>query len=177
MHTTTSVRTVLCSSRREITLISLRLTVPNRQVMGPRRMSCGTGLTPSNSSFCSTVFHLVEKSSLVWVPCTISSLYIKVQPAKTVPRRHQGETFYFTYFIWSIMTDQTSLRNSRFGGDFLSARNFHSRPHLTSKDIHERLLSSFVQTHKYDDSKSTKRSFAHRVSLRLRHRSLGVDKL
>ena len=61
MQTTTSVRTVHCSSRREIILISLRLTVSNRQVMGPRRKSCGTDFTPCNSSYCSTVFHLVEK--------------------------------------------------------------------------------------------------------------------
>ena len=62
------------------------------------------------------------------------------------------------------MTDQTSLRNSRFGGDFLAARNFNSRPHLTSKDIHERFLSSFVQTHKYDDLKSTKRNYRNFTS-------------
>ena len=43
------------------------------------------------------------------------------------------------------MTDQNSLRNSRFGGDFLAARNFNSRPHLTSRDIHERLLSSLYK--------------------------------
>ena len=90
--TTTPVRTVLCCSRREIILISLRLTVPNRQVMGPRRMSCGTGLTPCSSKYCSIVVLPRGKLSLVWVPCTIRSLYIKAQPSndstETPPRRN-----------------------------------------------------------------------------------------
>ena len=115
MHTTTSVRTVLCSSRREITLISLRLTVPNRQVMGPRRMSCGTGLTPSNSSYSSTVFHLMEKVvtglGAMHHPLPVYQSSANNDSTETPPRRNLLlHLLHLTYHDGSNLSKEQPLR-------------------------------------------------------------------
>lgn len=56
------------------------------------------------------------------------------------------------------MADQASLRNRRLG-DLFDDRNFRSSPQLTSRHISEKTLGNYVQAHKYNELKSTKRNY------------------